>query len=637
MKDGLIRVAAATPKIKVADVKSNVLAIEKMINEAADRGCAVAVFPELSVTAYTCADLFKDSLLLFSAEEGLKTLIQHTMDKDILCAVGVPVPFEGKLYNCAAVFKSGKLLGLSAKENLPNYAEFYEARYFSPAIDAQQISYAGQNTYIGKNLIYRCENIKSLEIGVEICEDLWVTSPPSIKLAQNGASLILNLSCSSETVGKKEYRKNLVSMQSAHLTSGYVYASSGEGESTTDLVFSGHNIIAENSAVIAESELFTTGIITADIDLERIQHERQRTTTWTRINSADINKIGFEYDESTIGDFEPNRIESKSPFVPNNESEISDRCNFILNMQAVGLKTRLEHIGANNVVMGVSGGLDSTLAMIVTKRAFDMLGLDRSGIKAISMPGFGTTSRTKNNAQSIAKEMGADFSEISIDKAVKQHFEDIGHDGSIHDVTYENAQARERTQILMDLANKYNGIVIGTGDLSELALGWATYNGDHMSMYAVNSGIPKTLIKHLVKYEAENSDDKLKNAILDVLDTPVSPELLPPTSGEISQKTEDIIGPYELHDYFLYYVLRYGFTPSKIYRLAEKSFKDDYDSETIKKWLRVFYSRFFLQQFKRSCLPDGPKIGSVALSPRGDLRMPSDASAKIWIDEIESL
>lgn len=636
MKDGFIRVAAATPPVRVADIAFNIAEIQRLIEQAAAAGCAVAVFPELSVTAYTCGDLFRDMLLLSQAEAGLKSLMANTSCLDILCVVGVPVTFGGRLYNCGAVFHRGRLLGLSAKSFIPNYSEFYEMRYFTKGMSQVEVSFCGQDTQMGTQLLYSCENLEGLILGVEICEDLWTPAPPSIRLAQAGATLILNLSCSDEIVGKAEYRRDLVKIHSGHILAGYVYADSGMGESTTDMVFAGHNLIAENGSVLAESELFSAGLLTADLDLQRLEQERLRMNTWQENPAGGITKIPFTYQESTIADFVPKRQFPKLPFVPAGDA-LRERCDRILQMQAVGLATRLRHIGGKTAVLGLSGGLDSTLALLVTDRAFRMLELDPRGILAVSMPCFGTTGRTMENAERIARGLGVTFREISIHKAVTQHFSDIGQDMETLDVTYENAQARERTQVLMDLANQQGGIVIGTGDLSELALGWATYNGDHMSMYGVNASIPKTLVRHLVDHAARESSPALKAALLDVLDTPVSPELLPPKDGVISQKTEDIVGPYRLHDFFLYYMLRFGFRPGKIFRMACTAFAGVYAEAEIKKWLTVFYRRFFSQQFKRSCLPDGPKVGSVTLSPRGDFRMPSDACASLWLAEIASL
>lgn len=637
MKDGFFRIAAATPQVYVADVEENLKQIQEKIEQAAGKSCGAVCFPELSLTAYTCGDLFRDRTLLLQAERALETLMERTAGLDILCVVGVPVPWEGALYNCAAVFHRGRLLGLPAKEYIPNYSEFYEARHFTSAPEAQEVSYAGQRALLGKGLLFCCENVPELSVGVEICEDLWSALPPSIGLARNGATVLLNPSCSDETIGKAEYRRELVRQHSGRLLAAYAYVDSGLGESTTDMVFAGHDIIAENGAILKESELFTTGLIEADVDLERLAQERRRMNTWQSVHEEGYVRVPFRYEQATLEAFEPRRDFARYPFVPQDAAGLSDRCQLILTMQSVGLATRLEHIGGKVAVVGLSGGLDSTLALLVTARAFDRLGLPRTGIHALSMPCFGTTSRTKSNAQRIAEELGVDFKEVSIEKAVRQHFADIGQKETDLDVTYENSQARERTQVLMDTANRFGGIVIGTGDLSELALGWATYNGDHMSMYGVNASIPKTLVRHLVRYAAHHSEPRLREALLDVLDTPVSPELLPPKDGEIAQKTEELVGPYELHDFFLYYMLRFGFTPGKIYRMACRSFAGQYEEAVVKRWLTAFYRRFFTQQFKRSCLPDGPKVGSVTLSPRGDFRMPSDASWHLWQKELESL
>lgn len=637
MKDGFIRAAAATPKVVVADVEKNIKEIELLIRQSAEAGCGLVVFPELAITAYSCGDLFRDRLLISAADDGLRTLMKNTIDLDILCVVGLPVAHMGRLYNCGAVFHRGRLLGLAAKSFIPNYSEFYEARYFSPAVEPVEICCAGQSCPMGKNLIFSCENLLLFSLGVELCEDVWTASPPSIGLAQNGATLIANLSSSDEIIGKAEYRRDLIRIHSGRILSGYIYADSGPGESTTDMVFAGHDIIAENGSILAESKLFSQGLTVADLDLERLSQERLRIKTWQNGDVAAATYISFAYEAKTLAAFETVRRFPKLPFVPSGDDDLKLRCESILNLQAQGLCTRLRHIGCKTALLGLSGGLDSTLALLVTVRAFDLAGLDRKGIHAVSMPCFGTTQRTKNNASEIAGHYGVSFSEIPIDKAVLQHFEDIGQDVNNHDIAYENSQARERTQVLMDLANRLGGIVVGTGDLSELALGWATYNGDHMSMYAVNSSIPKTLVRHLVRYESENSPAGLQEALRDILDTPVSPELLPPKNGVVSQKTEDIVGPYELHDYFLYYMLRFGFVPGKIFRMACRSFENEYGHEEIKKWLKVFYKRFFSQQFKRSCLPDGPKVGSVSLSPRGDFRMPSDASANLWLEEIDQL
>ena len=637
MRDGFFRVAAATPAVRAAQVAGNLRSIKELIFQAAEEGCGLVCFPELAVTAYTCGDLFRDAALLAAAEQGLAQLLEDTKELDILCAVGVPVPWEGALYNCAALFHRGRLLGLPAKEHIPNYGEFYEARHFTPAPDPVTVAYCGQKVPLGKGLLFPCENVPGLTVAAELCEDLWGAQPPSAALAQNGATVVLNASCSDEVIGKAEYRRDLVKMWSGHLLCAYVYADGGPGESTTDMVFAGHDLIAENGALLGESQLFTHGLTTADIDLERLVQERRRMNTWQDRRDSAVVRVPFRYREETLQNFQPRRKFSPAPFVPRDQEGLTSRCQLILTMQAQGLATRLSHIGCKSAVIGLSGGLDSTLALLVTVRAFDRLHLDRKGIYAVSMPCFGTTGRTKSNAQKIAEELGVDFREVSIEKAVRQHFADIGQDMDCLDAAFENSQARERTQVVMDLANRVGGIAIGTGDLSELALGWATYNGDHMSMYGVNASVPKTLVRYLVRYEAEHSGERLAQALFDVLDTPVSPELLPPKDGEISQKTEELVGPYELHDFFLYYMLRFGFAPGKIYRMACRAFEGAYAPETIKRWLATFYRRFFSQQFKRSCLPDGPKVGSVTLSPRGDLRMPSDASAQLWLEEIEKL
>ena len=637
MRDGFFRVAAATPAVRAAQVAGNLRSIKELIFQAAEEGCGLVCFPELAVTAYTCGDLFRDAALLAAAEQGLAQLLEDTKELDILCAVGVPVPWEGALYNCAALFHRGRLLGLPAKEHIPNYGEFYEARHFTPAPDPVTVAYCGQKAPLGKGLLFPCENVPGLTVAAELCEDLWGAQPPSAALAQNGATVVLNASCSDEVIGKAEYRRDLVKMWSGHLLCAYVYADGGPGESTTDMVFAGHDLIAENGALLGESQLFTHGLTTADIDLERLVQERRRMNTWQDRRDSAVVRVPFRYREETLQNFQPRRKFSPAPFVPRDQEGLTSRCQLILTMQAQGLATRLSHIGCKSAVIGLSGGLDSTLALLVTVRAFDSLHLDRNGIYAVSMPCFGTTGRTKSNAQKIAEELGVDFREVSIEKAVRQHFADIGQDMDCLDAAFENSQARERTQVVMDLANRVGGIAIGTGDLSELALGWATYNGDHMSMYGVNASVPKTLVRYLVRYEAEHSGERLAQALFDVLDTPVSPELLPPKDGEISQKTEELVGPYELHDFFLYYMLRFGFAPGKIYRMACRAFEGAYAPETIKRWLATFYRRFFSQQFKRSCLPDGPKVGSVTLSPRGDLRMPSDASSQLWLEEIEKL
>lgn len=640
MKQGYIKVAAVTPDIKVADCYYNGCSIKKEIDKCISRKVKIAVFPELCITGYTCGDLFLQDTLLKAAQDTLAALVKHSEGSDILCVAGLPLSVRGRLYNTAAVFQDGRLLGLVPKTHIPNYSEFYELRHFESG--KKEINYINIENLdypvpFGTGLLFECENVKDLIVGVEICEDVWAPMPPSGEQALAGAIIIANISASDETTGKDRYRKELINNQSARLIAGYIYADAGEGESSTDLVFAGHNIIAENGICIAESQRFDNSCIISEIDIGKLISERRRIRSFnvTSPEDAGYKTVKFRYG---IEDTELTRYIDAAPFVPGVKSDRDKRCNEILNIQAMGLKKRLVHTGCESAVIGISGGLDSTLALLVTAKAFDLAGLLRDNIYAVTMPCFGTTDRTYNNAVALIKCLGASFSEIDIKEAVKLHFKDIGQDENNHDVTYENSQARERTQVLMDIANLKNALVVGTGDMSELALGWATYNGDHMSMYGVNSSVPKTLVRYLVSYYAETSGDaNLKEVLMDILDTPVSPELLPAVSGKISQKTEDIVGPYELHDFFLYYVMRFGFAPSKIYRLAKIAFADNYDNETIYKWLNVFYKRFFTQQFKRSCLPDGPKVGSVALSPRGDLRMPSDASCALWIKELESI
>ena len=636
MKDGFITVATATPQVAVADCEANTQAILACINEMAAAHAKVMVLPELCITGYTCSDLFWQTKLLDEAEAALSVIAEESRQVDALITVGMPLRVAGKLLNVAAILCRGKVLGFVPKVNLPAYNEFYETRHFtSGSADMGTVQFCGEEIPVGTNLLFSCENMVDLCVAAEICEDLWVPNPPSVQHALAGASVICNLSASDEMVGKGSYRRDLVAGQSARLVCAYLYATAGEGESTTDLVFGGQNLIAENGTVLAESATFENEINVATIDVQRLASERRRMSTFPAAESKEYREISFALveEETKLA-----RFFDADPFVPSNADQLSDRCEEILNIQALGLKKRLAHTHAKSAVVGISGGLDSTLALLVTARAFDMLGLPRKGIVAVTMPGFGTTDRTYNNAVAMIKSLGATFKEVPIAKAVMQHFADIDHDASIHDVTYENSQARERTQILMDIANQANGFVIGTGDLSELALGWATYNGDHMSMYAVNASVPKTLVRHLVRHYADTSaDEVLAGVLYDVLDTPVSPELLPPEDGAISQKTEDLVGPYELHDFFLYQMLRMCFPPAKIYRVAKEAFAGRYSNETILKWLRTFYWRFFSQQFKRSCLPDGPKVGSVAVSPRGDLRMPSDACVSAWIKEVETL
>lgn len=728
MKDGFIKVAAATPKIKVADPFYNANQVMAQMDEARKKGAKILVFPELVLTGYTCNDLFLHDTLIDAALKALQLIVEHSKSSDMISFVGLPFEHDGKLYNCAAIVQNGSIIAIVPKYNLPNYGEFYEKRYFASGDTVEKDTYIdlhgirfydeddddedydeddddfdeddedSESVTFGKVILDLTGSVKGLKVACEICEDLWVPNPPSTAYALSGATLIVNLSASNDIVGKDSYRKELVKSTSGRLVAGYVYASAGDGESTQDLVFGGHNIIAENGTILAEQKLFENGITYADIDVSRLCHERRRMNTF-EVNKNLYEDIEEEYPEAF--EKEVTRLERnfpQKPFVPANPMERTRRCEQILSIQANGLKKRLEHTGCKTAVIGVSGGLDSTLALLVAVRAFDSLGLDKKGIIAVTMPCFGTTDRTYQNACNLAKSLGTTLKEVDIKKAVTQHFKDIGQSMKTHDVTYENGQARERTQVLMDIANKMNGMVIGTGDLSELALGWATYNGDHMSMYGVNCGVPKTLVRHLVRYYADEcceieapkkgtrkagktveaegdtvwigfipnplkdtgakSSAEVRNILLDVLDTPVSPELLPPTDGVISQETESIVGPYELHDFFLYYLLRCGFSKEKIRRIAYKTFCDDvkgsgakkgqsrktkdlnpydpayisvYDHKTIDKWLDIFCKRFFSQQFKRSCLPDGPKVGSVAVSPRGDLRMPSDASSILWM------
>ena len=637
MDYGFIKVAAATPKIKVADVDCNTELICNQIDEAAKNGAKVLVFPELCLTGYTCSDLFWQSLMLEKVKEKTIEIARYSKDYDMLIMIGIPYEHNGKLYNVAVVLHKGKILGMVTKKHLPNYSEFYEARHFTKGFEkAVTVDFAGQKVPMGMNILFKCENRPDMVIGVEICEDLWVPNPPSIRHTMAGATIIANLSASDEVTGKSIYRRDLVAGQSARLICGYIYADAGEGESSTDLVYSAHNMIAENGRMLAEAKRFINQTVYGDIDLDRIKNERRKMTTYDSKDEEDYTVVTFEMN------MDNNELSAKinnMPFVPGDIAKRNERCEEILTIQAMGLKKRLEHTNAKSAVIGISGGLDSTLALLVTVRAFDMLGRDRKGIVAVTMPGFGTTDRTYDNALKMIEKLGTTFIEINISDAANEHFKAIGHDSSILDVTYENVQARQRTLYLMNLANQYNGFVVGTGDLSELALGWATYNGDHMSMYGVNASIPKTLVRHLVRYYADTCDDiELNKVLMDVLDTPVSPELLPPQdNGEIAQKTEDLVGPYELHDFFMYYMLRLGYTPKKIYYLARNAFEGIYDDETILKWLKTFYRRFFAQQFKRSCLPDGPKVGTVAVSPRGDLRMPSDACATIWLKELEEI
>lgn len=644
MKDGFICVAAASPKVTVADCMANRKSIEEKIWEMEEEHAKIMVFPELCVTGYECRDLFWQDTLLAAARREILTILRDTRNVDALIIIGAPMEAEGKLYNVAIALNRGKILGMVPKSNLPSYNEFYENRIFTPAQPGvRTIDFEGMQVPFGTNLIFRAPGTPNLKVGIEICEDLWVPVPPSVSHCLHGATIICNLSASDELVGKDAYRRQLVKSHSGSCVCGYVYAAAGEGESTTDLVFGAHNMIAENGTLLSEATRFKNEMVCNEIDVDRITAERRRMTTYPRQTADGYEYIDFELRNETT---ELHRSFDPYPFVPFNESERNSRCNEILSIQSLGLKKRLEHTGSRSAVIGISGGLDSTLALLVTARAFDLLHIPRENICAVTMPCFGTTDRTYQNAVILTEKIHATLREINIREAVSLHFRDIGHDPENHNVVYENSQARYRTMILMNIANELGGLVIGTGDLSELALGWATYNGDHMSMYGVNASVPKTLVRHLVSYYAAVCGDaELSGVLEDILATPVSPELLPPSGdGKISQKTEKLVGPYELHDFFLYYLLRFGFKPDKIYRIACRAFgsgrpglEEKYDPDTILEWLRVFCRRFFAQQYKRSALPDGPKVGTISVSPRGDLRMPSDASSREWIRILEKL
>lgn len=644
---GYVKVGAAVPRLRLADCIYNKEQIVAMAKDAAAKGVRVLTFPELCITGYTCADLFMQRSLLVAAEKCVKAIAEETKDLDLFFAIGAPVALDSQAFNCAVAIYKGEILGLVPKTHLPNYSEFAEERWFSSADDilVERINYAGQNVPIGSDLLFAAAGIPDLKIGIEICEDLWVPIPPSSYQALYGATLLLNLSASSETSGKAIYRRRMVAQHSASCMASYVYVSCGIGESTQDCVFGGHSMICENGEIFAETERFAQDnqLVYADIDLDILTNERRKHTTFlSHLQKTESHRlyrlVTFDMEDSeSLENW--NRPLTSAPFHPA-AGEVDEHCKDIFSIQTAGLARRMEHTHSDSLVIGISGGLDSTLALLVCVKACDFLGIDRSHVLGVTMPGFGTTDRTYQNALTLMKSLGITMKEIPIRDAVTQHFKDIEHDMNLHNVTYENAQARERTQILMDLANKYNGLVVGTGDLSELALGWATYNGDHMSMYGVNGGIPKTLIRVLVNWVATNGevDADASAALLDVLDTPISPELLPPdASGKINQKTEDLVGPYELHDFFLYHILHNAYRPAKVLWLAEKAFAGEYDRETLLKWLKNFYRRFFIQQFKRSCLPDGPKVGDISLSPRGDWRMPTDAFSRVWMDEVEKL
>ncbi len=634
MKDGFLKIACATPDVRVGDCVYNTDRILELISEAHGQGVKIICFPELSITGATCGDLFLQDALQQAAMDSLVRIMEETSNMEIISIVGLPISVKSRLYNCAAVIYQGYILGIVPKSNIPCYGNSSENRWFTEAEDEDCAFYVGEYPVIfGINQTFRCNQLSGFHFGVEICEDLYALDSPSAALAANGALLIFNLSASPAAVGTTAYRRNQVQAKSGTLICAYALANAGIGESTTDLVFEGRNLIAENGRILAEAEPFAQGLTIMEIDTARLEAERLRTRRIPRNDDYMNNSFDMAVEETTLTRHIP-----QNPFIPENSAERNARCREILQMQAVGLMSRMKAIGCKNAVLGLSGGLDSTLALIVVSHAFDLFGLDRSGIHTITMPCFGTTDRTYQNACELAKKYGSTLREIRIEDSVRQHFKDIGHDESVHNAAYENAQARERTQILMDIANDVNGLVVGTGDLSELALGWATYNGDHMSNYGVNGSIPKTLVRHLVRYKAEHSEQELRTILLDILDTPVSPELLPPDKqGKIAQKTEDLVGPYELHDFFLYYVIRHGFTPAKIFRLAKYAFAVRYEDAVIFKWLKTFYRRFFTQQFKRSCLPDGVGVGSVGLSPRTGFRMPSDASMNIWMKELDAL
>lgn len=636
MKHGFIKTAAVSPVIKVADTEYNADRIIESVADAHKNGAKIIVLPELCLTGYTCHDLFLQDTLLQGAISGLIKILRETADIDALIFVGLPLEKDQKLYNVAAVLNKGQILAFIPKQNLPNYAEFYEHRHFAAGNQkAETVLFQNKEIPFGTDILFSSDAILGLCVACEVCEDLWAPDPPNTRHALAGASIIVNLSASNETVGKEDYRRLLLKATSGRLLAGYIYASAGEGESTQDIVFGSHNMIAENGSLLAESERFTGETIYADLDIKRIRGERRRNTTFQTKGKESYLVIPFTImnEETAL-----KREFDRTPFVPADFYKKEQRCEDILKIQAFGLKKRLDHTQSKTAIIGLSGGLDSTLALLVTVRAFELSSMPKEQIIAVTMPCFGTTDRTYQNACRLAGILGTTLMEIDLKRSVLQHFKDIGHDENIHDVTYENGQARERTQVLMDLANKTGGMVIGTGDMSELALGWATYNGDHMSMYGVNCGVPKTLVRHLVRHFADTYGNKeLTEILADVLDTPVSPELLPPSDGTISQITEDLVGPYELHDFFLYYMLRFGYEPDKIYRIAVQTFSGIYDQAELLKWLKVFYRRFFTQQFKRSCLPDGPKVGSVAVSPRGDLRMPSDACMTLWMEKLEEL
>ncbi len=638
MYDGFIKLAAGSPAVRVADCEHNASAIIRCCREAEEAGAHLLVLPELCVTAYTCGDLFFQRSLMQSAAQAVERVAAETAGLDLLIAVGVPFVWAGKRFNCAAVMQKGRILGIVPKSHLPNYGEFYERRHFSPASelgDSCTVDAFGQTDIpFGTKLLFCCKSLPEFVLALEICEDLWVPSPPSIEHAAAGATVIANLSASDEVIGKAAYRRELVAGQSARLVCGYAYAGAGMGESTTDMVFGAHNLIAENGALLAESKRFEYGIVQSEIDVQKLADERQRLQTFAGCLPEGYRQIVFSL---PMRPTKLTRAIPVRPFIPANTEQCDQTCEEILRIQAHGLAKRLEHSRAQTAILGVSGGLDSTLALLVVVRAMALLNRSTSDVLSVTMPCFGTTSRTRSNAERLSRELGTTFRSIDISAAVRQHFVDIGHPEDQHDITFENSQARERTQVLMDLANRTNGLVVGTGDMSELALGWATYNGDQMSMYGVNSSVPKTLVRTLVAFEASQSEGERKHLLEDILATPVSPELLPPKDGEIAQITEDVVGPYDLHDFFLYYGIRWGFPPKKVFRLAQHAFDGQFEPAVILHWCQTFYRRFFSQQFKRSCMPDGPKIGSVTLSPRADWRMPADAVAALWLSELDAL
>lgn len=633
MKHGFVKVAAVTPALRVADVRFNAENISRAIGEAEKAGVQLLVFPELSLCGYTCGDLFGQKVLLDDCFAFLRTIAEETKDKKMLVFIGVPVRLGGVLYNCAAALNGGRVLAFIPKTHLPNYAEFYEKRNFQPyAGENTEIDFYGDRVPFGNKIVFAEEKEADFTVSAELCEDLWVPAPPSAAHAHAGANIIVNLSASDETAGKAEYRRLLVRSQSAKTVSGYVYADAGEGESSTDMTFSGHNIISENGEILKESVLFENGMIVSEIDAEKLSFERRRINTF--YDGRDLGGYRtISFKASSRGE-KLTRPVARLPFVPQGGA-LGERAELILSIQAAGLGKRLAHTGARAAVLGISGGLDSALALLVTVRAFKKLGRDLKDIIAVTMPCFGTTDKTYNNSLALMRALGVTFKTVNIADSVRAHFKDIGHDEGVKNAAYENAQARMRTMVLMNIANDAGGLVVGTGDLSELALGWATYNGDHMSMYGVNASVPKTLVKYLISYEAERLGGQLKETLNDILNTEISPELLPPEDGKIAQKTEELVGPYELHDFYLYYAIRWGFSPKKVLFLAETAFAGIYEKEVIKKWLVSFYKRFFSQQFKRSCLPDGVKVGSVSLSPRGDWRMPSDACVQSWLKELE--